>query len=275
MNHAESMIEKSVVRASADERDQRTFMLSFLLRGTRTAVLTRAGLMTAAIAVVDWRIEGNIPLGFLYLFPMLLVGSVLTRWQIAGAAAVCTVLTELFDSFDWYLPSGIPRDILIFAAFFCMGLFVYEVIRSRQTALHHTTEMEREVLARSEAEEQLKVLVESSPAAVFTTNSEGVVLLGNEAAHRLFVVPPGTLPGRSIQDFLPSLVNVVSRPLNRPQPNNESARRFAPRCNAGDGGARAKFFWPTSGFRLTARAQGPDWRLWWWMGPTICAIAKN
>ena len=95
MNHAESMIEKSVVRASADERDQRTFMLSFLLRGTRTAVLTRAGLMTAAIAVVDWRIEGNIPLGFLYLFPMLLVGSVLTRWQIAGAAAVCTLLTEL------------------------------------------------------------------------------------------------------------------------------------------------------------------------------------
>ena len=101
--------------------------------------------MTAAIAVVDWRIEGNIPLGFLYLFPMLLAGSVLTRWQIAVAAAVCTFLTELFDSFDWYSPAGIPRDILIFAAFFCMGLFVYEVVRSRQTALQHTLEIEREV----------------------------------------------------------------------------------------------------------------------------------
>jgi PAS domain S-box-containing protein len=197
--------------SAMDERVYKgSFMLSFLLRGTRTAVLSRAALMIAAIAVVDWRIEGNIPLGFLYLFPMLLAGSILTRWQIAGVAAVCTLLTELFDSFDWYSPAGIPRDILIFAAFFCMGLFVYEVIRSRQATLQHTVEIEREVDARSEAEEQLKVLVESSPAAVFTTNSEGEVLLANEAAHRLFVVPPGTLPGRSIHEFLPSLVNVLS-----------------------------------------------------------------
>jgi PAS domain S-box-containing protein len=208
---------KDMMERSSNEPD-RTFMLSFFLRGTRTAVMTRAGLMTLAIALVDWRIEGNVPLGFLYLFPMLLAGSVLTRWQIAAAAAVCTLLTELFDSFDWYFQAGIPRDILIFAAFFCMGLFVYEVIRSRQTALHHTLEIEREVEARSEAEEQLKVLVESSPAAVFTTNSEGIVLLANEAAHRLFVISPGTLPGRSIHEFLPSLANVRS-------PESSSHRR--------------------------------------------------
>ncbi len=91
-----------------------------------------------------------------------------------------------------------------------MGLFVYEVIHSRQAALQHTREIEREVRARGDAEEQLKVLVESSPAAVFTTDSEGVVLLANEAADRLFVNAPGTLPGRSIHEFLPSLVNVLS-----------------------------------------------------------------
>jgi len=225
MLRAESMIEGKVVRVRSEERDRHTLMLSFLLRGTRLAVLTRAAAMTAAIALVDWRIEGNIPLGFLYLFPMLLVGSVLTRWQIAAAAAVCTLLTELFDSFDWYLPAGIPRDILIFAAFFCMGLFVYEVIRSRQTALHYTLEIEREVEARSDAEEQLKVLVESSPAAVFTTDSEGIVLLANEAAHRLFVIPPGTLPGRSIHEYLPSLVNVLS-PRSAARPGNEKRPPF-------------------------------------------------
>lgn len=198
---------RSPSRPLSDVSGPRTFMLSFLLRGTPRAVLTRALLMTAVIALVDWRIEGNIPLGFLYLFPMLLVGSVLQRWQIAIAAAICMVLTEVFDGIQWS-PSGIPRNILIFAAFFCMGLFVYEVVRSRQTALAHTEEIEREGRARSEAEEQLKVLIESSPAAVFTTNSEGTVLLANEAAHRLFVVPAGTLAGRSIHDFLPSLVNV-------------------------------------------------------------------
>jgi two-component system, LuxR family, sensor kinase FixL len=209
------------------EGDSDTVMLYFLLRGTRTAVLTRAALMIAAIGAIDWRIEGNIPLGFLYLFPMLLVGSVLTRWQIAGVAAACTVLTELFDSFEWAFPAGIPRDILIFAAFFCMGLFVYEVIRSRQAALHHTIEIEREVEARSEAEEQLKILVESSPAAVFTTNSDGIVLLANQAAHRLFIIPAGTLPGRSIHEFLPSLVNALAPKSSRSaEPVNDKRPPF-------------------------------------------------
>jgi two-component system sensor kinase FixL len=212
--------------AFTNERGPRTFMLSFLLRGSRAAVLSRAAVMTILIAAVDWRIEGNIPLGFLYLFPMLLAGSVLSRWQIAAAAAFCTFLTEIFDSFEWS-PVGFPRDILIFAAFFCMGLFVFEVVRSRQTALQHTQEIEREISARGEAEEQLKILVESSPAAVFTTTAEGIVLLANEAAHRLFVVPPGSLPGRSIHEFLPSLHNVQS-----PLPSNEKRRpiRTAMQC---------------------------------------------
>lgn len=198
---------KSVFEPLAAERANRTFMLSFLLRGTQRAVIIRGAIMLVAIALLDRHIEGNIPLGFLYLFPMLLFGSVLSRWQIALTAGVCTVLTELFDSFEWSPGPGIPRDILIFAAFFCMGLFVYEVTRSRQTALQHTSEMEREALARSEAEEQLKVLVESSPAAVFTADEDGMVLLANEAAHRLFAVQPGTMPGLFIHEFLPSLLN--------------------------------------------------------------------
>jgi len=183
-------------------------MLSFLIRGTPRAVLIRASVMTAAIAVTDWRIEGNIPLGFLYLFPMLLVGSVLGRWHIALWAGLCTVFTELFDDFVWVFPRDVPRDILVFAAFLCMGLFVFEVGRSRLQSLQHLEEIEREAKARADAEEQLKILVESSPAAVFTASSDGRILIANEAAHRLFVVRPGDFPGKSIYDFLPSLFNV-------------------------------------------------------------------
>jgi two-component system sensor kinase FixL len=183
-------------------------MLFFLLRGSRIAVLSRAGAMIALIAFADWRIEGNIPLGFLYLFPMLLAGSVLSRWQIAGAATLCTVLTETFDNFEWFPQSGIPRDIMVFSAFFGMGIFVYEVVRSRQVALQHLHQIEGESEARREAEEQLEVLVESSPAAIFTANAQGEVLLANDAAHRLFALLPGSLPGKSIREFLPALVNV-------------------------------------------------------------------
>jgi two-component system sensor kinase FixL len=191
-------------------------MLFFLLRGTRRAVLLMAALMIAVIAFADWRVEGNIPLGFLYLFPMLLVGSALNRWQISTVAALCTVLTEAFDSFQWFPAAGIPRDILIFAAFLGMGLFVYELVRSRQAALQHVQQIEAEIEARKEAEEQLEVLVESSPAAIFTLDSSGGVLLANDAAHRLLALPAHSLPGRSIRQYLPSLLNVPAPHQNRP-----------------------------------------------------------
>ncbi len=125
------------------------------------------------------------------------------------------MLTEVFDSFEWFPGSGVPRDILIFAAFFCAGLFVYEVARSRQTALQHLQRIEDESEARREAEEQLKVLIESSPAAIFSTDSEGRVLLANDAAHRLLGLTPGTLPGKAIRSYLPALVNVPALGSNR------------------------------------------------------------
>jgi two-component system sensor kinase FixL len=196
------------IRLGRSSRAPSRFMLSILLRGSGKAVLVRALLMIAAIALVDWRVEGNIPLGFLYLIPMLLIGSALERYQIALFAAVCTILTEIFDNYDWFAWVAIPRDILIFAAFVCAGLFTFEVVRSRQVMMRHAETIESEMQARREAEEQLQVLIESSPAGVFTADSTGCILLANEAAHRLFGVAPGSLIGRQAAEFLPSLENL-------------------------------------------------------------------
>ena len=182
-------------------------MFSFL-QGNPRSVLLAAGLSIALIALVDWRIEGNIQLGFLYLFPMLLVSSVLSRVQIAVVAALCTFLTEAFDTFVWSPVSGIPRDMLVFSAFFGMGLFVFEVTRGRKIELQNLQQLESEIEARREVEEQLKVLVESSPLAIFTADLAGRILLANDAAHRLFGLPSGTFPGRSVEEFLPALVTV-------------------------------------------------------------------
>src|SRR3984885_8872535 len=194
-------------------------MLSFFLRGGTKSVLLKAAVLIAIIALIDWRADKDVTLGFLYLFPMLMVGSVLKRWQIAIVAALCTILTEIFDSFDFRPSAGIPRDILIFAAFLGMGLFVYEVVRSRAAALTHLKQIESESEARRAAEEQLKVLVDSSPVAIFTADAEGRVLQANNAAHRLFGLAAGSLPGKSIRDYLPSLVNVPS-----PVPDGPSFR---------------------------------------------------
>lgn len=170
--------------------------------------MLRAAIMIAAVALIDWHAATDIPLGFLYLLPMALLGNALNLWQIAIAASVCTVLTEMYDEFPWAPNTGLPRDVLYFAAFYGIALFVNQVRRSRARERKHLLEIQLQSQARSAAEEQLKILIESSPAAVFTATSEGQVLLANDAAHRLFGVPPGSLPGQSIHRFLPSLVNV-------------------------------------------------------------------
>lgn len=175
----------------------------------------RAGFLIAAIALIDWRLVNDLPLGFLYLLPMLMVGRVLRPWQIAGVAALCTVVTENFDQFVWNFRVGMPRDVLYFAAFFCVGLFVYEVNRNRQIVIEHLHEIERQRDARREAEEQLKVLIESSPAAIITADSDGCVLMANEAAHRMLALDSGTLPGRSIHRYFSSLSNVSRRNTNQ------------------------------------------------------------
>lgn len=179
-----------------------------LLRGSKRAVLTRAVALIAGIALLDWRIIGAIPLGFLYLLPMLLVGSVLEPWQIASIAGLCTVLAELFDDYPWEVRAGVSRDVLYFAAFFGVGIFMREVIRNRSAVARHLEEIQRESEARRDAEEQLRVLVESSPAAIFTAEASGRILMANQAAHRMLAAVQGSLPGKTVYRYFPSLRHV-------------------------------------------------------------------
>src|ERR1022692_2944125 len=113
-------------------------------RGSRTAILMQAGISILVIALVDWRFDVNISFGFLYLFPMLMVGGCLNQWQIAAVAALCTGLGEAFDPFPWAAAVGIPRLILTFAAFFGAGLFVFESTRNRLLASQHLRDVEHQ-----------------------------------------------------------------------------------------------------------------------------------
>ena len=183
-------------------------LLLGLLGGSRTVVLLRAAAIIAIVAIVDWRFDVNISFGFLYLFPMLMVGSCLTPWQIAGVAAVCTGLVEAFDSFPWVTSVAIPRMILTFAAFTGAGLYVFESVRNRVLASQHLEDVEREMILRREAEAQLKILIDSSPASIFTVDERGKVLLANEAAHRLLGLAIGDLAGRAIARYFPALTSI-------------------------------------------------------------------
>ena len=89
----------------------------------KQAALARAAIMILAIGLLDWWVVGEIPMGFLYLLPMLAVGAALNLWQIGLVAIVCTVMAEIFDDLPWNFRTGLSRDVLYFAAFLGAGLF--------------------------------------------------------------------------------------------------------------------------------------------------------
>ncbi len=179
----------------------------------RKRFLVAAAILIVAIAVVDWQTKPFISIGFLYLFPILLIAGFLPRWQITVVALVCAVLQELFSE----LPSNeaVTRLLMASAGFVATGLFVSEIIRNRQVTLNHLKEVETQIALRKEIEEQLQVLVESSPVAIVTIDSAGAVLLANEASQTLLA--PGSAPivGQPIGEFLPALQGVVQTQRSR------------------------------------------------------------
>ena len=116
-------------------------------------------------------------------------------------------LSELFDDFHWTLLTGLPRDLLYFAAFAGIGSYVYEAHRSRQTAAANLARLETEMLVRLGLEEQLEHLIETSPIAIVSADGEGHILLANEAAHRLFSTSQD-FGDTSIAHLLPAFNNI-------------------------------------------------------------------
>jgi two-component system, LuxR family, sensor kinase FixL len=180
---------------------------SIYTEGNRKRFLVAAAILIVAIAVVDWQTKPFISIGFLYLFPILLIAGFLPRWQITVVALVCAVLQELFSE----LPSNeaITRLLMASAGFVATGLFVSEIIRNRQVTLNHLKEVETQIGLRKEIEEQLQVLVESSPVAILTIDSAGVVLLANEASQTLLAPGSESIVGQPIVEFLPALQAAV------------------------------------------------------------------
>jgi PAS domain S-box-containing protein len=176
------------------------------MEGTPRVAL--AGLLIAIIAAIDWRVDLNFAFAFLYLLPILLAGTVLSRGQVVLTALLCTVLSDFFDPFPFALATSLPQDILVFAALAGCGLFSCEVTKRSRREAEDRHRVELEVTARREAEEQLEFLIESSPAAILTMGADFLILRANPAAYRLLGLGQGELPGRSIRQYIPALGRV-------------------------------------------------------------------
>ena len=167
-------------------------LLTIYSRKSRKTLLAAAGL-TCVIALVDWYTRPFISIGFLYLFPIMLISGIFRRWQIVASSVVCAILQELYSN----LPLKTQSLVFFLVGFACTGLFLFELLRNRRIVLAHLEEIENQSRQRREAEEQLQMLVNSSPAAILTVGPSGEVLLANDAAQELFSSEDEDLRGKT------------------------------------------------------------------------------
>lgn len=153
----------------------------------RSWILLLSGTMILVIALVDWATKPYVSLGFLYLFPIMLVAAFFPRWAVALLGLSCAVLSMLFSSLGL---SWIRLGFETLALAGC-GLFVGELLRNRRLTLA--------------AQERLRILIETSPAAIVTVDSRGSIELSNRAAGELLAPREGSLVGSPIAAFLPEL----------------------------------------------------------------------
>src|SRR5271155_2231623 len=168
-------------------------------RNRLPVLLTSAGIVLV-IAAIDWWTKPYFSLGFLYLFPIMLAAGFLPRWAIILLGLACALLSERFSNLD---PSDANIRLGFEALALCgCGLLTSEVLRNKRLSL--------------EAQERMRVLVETSPAAIVTVDGHGFIELANQAANELMAPHDGQLIGQPIAAFLPELHHAL-RPEEGPQ----------------------------------------------------------
>ena len=178
----------------------------------RLTVCVIAALLTAMIAWLDWKTP-EVSIGFLYLFPVLLAAPALKTWQILLVAAFCGFLREAFDPLR-VAPGATERLAVAIAGYAMTGFFVTALNQRRRNLSDHLAERERQTRLRQEAEQQVRILIETSPLAILTLDHSGRVALANESARQLFGFEDESLQGTDVAPYLP----ILNRMLKSPRP---------------------------------------------------------
>lgn len=182
----------------------------------RKKILFASLVMLAVLVIVEWVVRFDVSLGILYVFPVVVAAVVLNRWQILILSVLCALIRGQFTPRLSFL-EGILRFAMASVAYAAAGLLVAEINRNRQRILEHYARLKLERDLRQNAEEQLRILAESSPAAILTLNSEAEVAAANRAAHEMFGFAPGEMVGVSIAPYFPVFQNALAfSPGGRP-----------------------------------------------------------
>jgi len=184
-------------------------MLGAILSAGRIQTLAGIAGLAAFIAFADWYVGTEASLGVFYIVPMVIGATVLSWPGLVALAILCSCLRSWFD-----VPAPLSEQLLRFAfatlAYIASGLLVAALIRNREMTINHLANIRHEQELRREAEEQLRILAESSPAAILTVDANGTVIAANSATNSVFMIPEGeTMKGRAIGEYLPVLLDAL------------------------------------------------------------------
>lgn len=195
-------------------RDMPTRLSMFGVRIPENAIQGRRVLpvslgLVAALAAIEWYYRFDFSLGILYTIPVLVASAALSRWQIVLFALFAALARAPFTP----AASGLEA-LLKFAmasiAYVGAGLLLVEMSYNRRRLIESFARLQLEQTLRRRAEEQLRTLAESSPAAILTLNREAMVLAANRSAHEMLGVEPGSLVGTKVDGHFPMFANALT-----------------------------------------------------------------
>ncbi|MEQ1949072.1 MAG: PAS domain-containing sensor histidine kinase [Bryobacteraceae bacterium] len=173
------------------------------LLGGRSAVLVATAASLALVVTAEWITDLDFPLSVFYILPVLIAASVLSRPQIVLVATGCAYIH------GYFLTNNSPVQywatlLMAITAYVGAGLFMGELSRNRRALVEAYTRLKLEQQLRYRAEDQLRLLADTSPAAILTLNHRGEVLSANRAAHDLLdATPNDSLIGEQIGANVP------------------------------------------------------------------------
>lgn len=196
-------------------------------------MLVAVFIMVGLIAWADWAVGDSVSLGPLYMLPMAIAGTVMQPPSVIVLAVVCSGLRAWADTPEPPTIEFLLRFAFALVSYTGAGLFVIALMRNRVATMEHLTRIHHEQERRQEAEEQLSILVESSPAAIITIGEDGTVLAANRAAGGLLMLPSDqTLTGREIARYFPVLGAALQFHSSPNGSGDHAALRAAAQCQA-------------------------------------------
>lgn len=173
------------------------------LHSFQVGIVLLALSLFAGVAWLHWRFP-YVPLGFLYLFPMLAGAIVLNRWQVILFGLVMAATRSSILPAE-AVGATTLRFLLALIAYWSAGLLVIEISSNRLLRRKYTDDISEKQGLLQQAQADLETLAESSPAAIFTLDDQARFISGNRAAANLVGLSPEALVGHPASLSLPVL----------------------------------------------------------------------